>query len=53
MCLTSNVKLGHYTKLFDPSRIHKGIVNLHYGSIWVAIFNLKCNMQNEIVICNM
>lgn len=24
-----------------------------YGSIWVALFNLGCNMQNDNVICKM
>lgn len=30
---------------------HASVVG--YGSIWVALFNLGCNMQNDNVICKM
>jgi len=56
---TSNVKIDRW--LFSKSLTKNYTVRLKmhtlkadlYGSIWVAIFNLKCNMQNDNAICKM
>ena len=51
--IQSYYHMGTNAKAKLVAKTRKGSGKGLYGSIWVAIFNLKCNMQNDNAICKM